>query len=169
MASGQSCVIKETVSLQIKLYSFYWSYVFLVLDSSPVPSILGADFLSFIKMQPDFANSRYIFAFQQSCRYDCESLDFSMQDFHVFPYSEEALNELVAYTSSLSVSDLRKLDQLVLMFPKLFSDHLGTMKGMVSQLDLTDDDRFFPVFTSVHPFVCKPCVRFFRIYWRREW
>jgi hypothetical protein len=53
-----------------------------------------------------------------------------MQHFHVFPCSEEALNKLVAYTSSLSVSDLCKLDQLVLM---------GTVKGLVCQLDLTDD------------------------------
>jgi hypothetical protein len=48
MASGQSCVIKEAVSLQIKLHSFSWKYIFLVLDNSPVPStsILEADFLS---------------------------------------------------------------------------------------------------------------------------
>jgi hypothetical protein len=50
MASGQSCVIKEAVSLQIKLYSFSWKYAFLVLDNSPVPAILGADFLAFSKM-----------------------------------------------------------------------------------------------------------------------
>jgi hypothetical protein len=62
-----------------------------------------------------------------------------MQHFHVFPCPEEALKELVAYTSSLSVSDSRKLDQLVLRFPKPFSDQLGTVKGMVCQLDLTDD------------------------------
>jgi hypothetical protein len=70
MASGQSCVIKEAVSLQVKLHSFSWRYAFLVLDNSPVPSILGADFLAFAKMQLDFASSCYTFAFQQSCRYD---------------------------------------------------------------------------------------------------
>jgi hypothetical protein len=104
-----------------------------------VPAILGADFLAFAKMQLDFANSCYTFAFQQSCRYDFESLDFSMQHYHVFPCSEGALNEIVAYTSSLSISDSRKLDQLVLDFPKLFSDQLGTVKRMVCPLDLTDD------------------------------
>jgi hypothetical protein len=44
MASGQSCVMKEAVSLQIKRHSFSWRNTFLVLDDSPVPSILGADF-----------------------------------------------------------------------------------------------------------------------------
>jgi hypothetical protein len=51
----------------------------------------------------------------------------------------------------LSVSDLRKLDQLVLMFPKLFSDQLGTVKGMVCQLDLTGD---VPV--RSRPYQCSP-------------
>jgi hypothetical protein len=55
MASGQSCVIKEAVSLEIKLHSFSWKYIFLVLDNSPVSSILGAGFLSFVKIQLDFA------------------------------------------------------------------------------------------------------------------
>jgi hypothetical protein len=151
MASGQSCVIKEAVSLQIKLHSFSWKYTFLVIDDSPVPSILGADFLSFAKMQLDLANSCYTFAFQKSCWYDFESLDVSMQHFHVFPCPEEALNELIAYTSSLSVSDSRKLDQLVLGLPKLFSDQLGTVKGMVCQLDLTDD-----VLVRSRPYQCSP-------------
>jgi hypothetical protein len=31
MASGQSCVLKEAVALQIKFHSFSWSYTFLVL------------------------------------------------------------------------------------------------------------------------------------------
>jgi hypothetical protein len=57
MASGQSYVIKKAVSIQIKLHSFSWRYIVLVLDNSPVPSILGADFLSFVKMQLDFAHS----------------------------------------------------------------------------------------------------------------
>jgi hypothetical protein len=87
-----------------------------VLDDSPVPSILGADFLSFVKMQLDFENSCYTFAFQKCCRYDFEALDFSMLQSHVFPCSEEALIKLVGYTPSLNVSDSRKLDQLVLSF-----------------------------------------------------
>jgi hypothetical protein len=74
-----------------------------------------------------------------------------MQSYHVFPCSEEALNEFVAYTSSLIISDSRKLDQLVLDFPKLLSDQLGTVKGMVCQLDLTDD---VPV--RSRPYQCSP-------------
>jgi hypothetical protein len=74
-----------------------------------------------------------------------------MQHYHVFPCSKEALNEFVAYTSSLSISDSRKLDQLMLDFPKLFFDQLGTVKGMTCQLDLTDD---VPV--RSRPYQCSP-------------
>jgi hypothetical protein len=66
--------------------------------------------------------------FSNPAAYDFESLDFSMEHYHVFHFSEEALNELVAYTSPLSISDSRELDQLVLMFLKLFSNQLGTVK-----------------------------------------
>jgi hypothetical protein len=108
-------------------------------------------------MRLDFATSSYTFAFEQFCRYDFELLDFSMQHSQFFPCSEEALNRLAAYTLPLSVSDSRKLDQLVLTFPKLFSDQLGTVKGMVCQLDLTDD---LPV--RSRPLVCKFCAKLFR-------
>jgi hypothetical protein len=39
----------------------------------------------------------------------------------------------------MSLSDSRKLDQVVLQFPNLFPDQLGTVKGMAFQLDLVDD------------------------------
>ncbi|PNF23275.1 hypothetical protein B7P43_G17179 [Cryptotermes secundus] len=44
-ASGHSRVIKEAVSLQLKIHSFSWKYDFLVFDNSPMPCILGLDFL----------------------------------------------------------------------------------------------------------------------------
>jgi hypothetical protein len=105
MASGQSCVIKKAVSLQIRLHSFSLRYAFLVLEESPVPSILGANFLSFVKMQIDCANSCYMFEFQKSCRYDFGAFYLSMLQSCSIPCSEEALVEMIGYTSSLSVSD----------------------------------------------------------------
>jgi hypothetical protein len=149
MASGQSCVSSEAVSLQIKLHSFSWKYTF-ILDHSPVPCILGADILSFAKMQLDFASSSYSFAFRPSCRYDFESLDLSKKDL-LFPYSEKAMAQLVNHISPMSPSDSHELDQLVSAFPNLFSDQLGTVKGMECQLDLTDD---IPV--RSRPYQCSP-------------
>jgi hypothetical protein len=139
MAAGQSCVIEDAVSLHIKLRSFSWTYVFLILEDSPVPCILGADFLGFAKIRLDFSSSLYSFAFQPLCQYDFESFGFSDQHHNVFPCSERALNDLVAYVSPLSVDGSRKLDQLVLSFPSLFSNQLGMVKGMVCHLDLIDE------------------------------
>jgi hypothetical protein len=53
VASGQSCVIKDAVSLQIQLLSFSWRYTFLVLEESSVLSILGADFLTRLFLSAD--------------------------------------------------------------------------------------------------------------------
>jgi hypothetical protein len=47
--------------------------------------------------------------------------------------------------------DSAKLDQLVRSFPALFSDGLGTVKGMVCHLDLTDN---VPV--RSRPYQCSP-------------
>lgn len=134
MAAAQSCVIKEAVSLHIKLRSFSWTYVFLILEDSSVPCILVST-----KVRLDFASSSYSFAFQPLCQYDFDSFGFSEPHYHVFPCSERVLNGLVAYVSPLSVDGSRKLDQLVLSFPRLFSNQLGTVKGMVCHLDLTDE------------------------------
>jgi hypothetical protein len=101
MAAGQSCVIEDAVSLHIKLRSFSWTYVFLILEDSPVPCILGADFLAFAKIRLDFSSSLYSFAFKPLCQYDVVSFGFSDQHYDVFPCSERALNDLVAYVSPL--------------------------------------------------------------------
>jgi hypothetical protein len=75
----------------------------LILEDSPVPCILGDDFLASAKMRLDFASSSYSFAFQPLCQYDFDSFGFSEQHYHVFPCSERVLNDLVAYVSPLSV------------------------------------------------------------------
>jgi hypothetical protein len=151
MAAGQSYAIRQAVSLQIKLHSFSWKYRFLILEDSPVPCILGADFLAFAKMRLDFATLSYSFAFRQACRYDFEPGCFSYEQYHIFPCLEKDLKDLVAHVSPLSVSGSRQLDQLVLSFSDLFSEKLGTVKGMVCQLDLTDD---IPV--RARPYQCSP-------------
>jgi hypothetical protein len=151
MASGQGCVIKELVSLQVKIHSFSWKYTFMVLDHSPVPCILGADFLSFAKMQLDFATSSYSFAFQKGRQYDFESLDSSVLSSCPFPSEEGALIGRAMNISSLGTTEAGKLDQLVRSFPSLFSDQLGTVKGMMCNLDLVDDR---PV--RSRPYQCSP-------------
>jgi hypothetical protein len=113
--------------------------------------MLGLDFLSFAKIQLDFATFSFSFAFDKSRRYDFVPVDVSSMHSQCFPSTEEAWKEVVAGTWSLCVSESRKLDQLGRDFPKLFSDQLGTVKGMVCQLDLIDD---LPV--RSRPYQCSP-------------
>jgi hypothetical protein len=149
-ANGQSCAIGQAVSLQIKLNFFSWRYSFLIFEDSLVPCILGADFMAFAKMQLDFATLSYKFAFEPTCHYDFERLDFCSHESRPFPCSEELTN-LAAYSSPVSQSESLKLDGLVRSFPKLFSGCLGTVKGMVCELDLVDDR---PV--RSRPYQCSP-------------
>lgn len=150
-ANGQSCVISQAVLLPIKLHSFSWKYSFLIFEDSPVPCILGADFLAFVKMQLDFSTMTYTFAFDRACRYDFERFDGGSRDGKSFPCSEQALTQLVACASPGSPREARKLDQLVRGFPNLFSGRLGTVKGMVCELELVDDQ---PV--RSRPYQCSP-------------
>jgi hypothetical protein len=151
VASGQGCVISDLVSLQIKIRSFSWKYTFFVLDHSPVPCILGADFLAFAKIRIDFATSSYSFAFDKAHQYDFEPMDSSLLRSGSFPFEEEVSAGQRLDTSSLCTTEGRELDKLVSSFSTLFSDQLGTVKGMVCHLDLTDDQ---PV--RSRPYQCSP-------------
>jgi hypothetical protein len=59
--------------------------------------------------------------------------------------------QLANYTSPTKPSGSHQLDQLVSAFPDLFSEQLGTVKGMACHLDLTDD---IPV--RSRPYQCSP-------------
>jgi hypothetical protein len=150
-ASGHSLVIKEVVSLQIKIHSFSWKFKLWVLDNSPVPCILGLDFLTFTQVQMDFATFSFSFAFDKLRRYDLASVEVPSMPSLSFPCTEEEWQGVVACAWSLCVSESRKIEQLVRDFPRMFSDQLGTVKGMVCHLDLTDD---LPV--RSRPYQCSP-------------
>jgi hypothetical protein len=107
--------------------------------------------MTFAKMQLDFSTSSSKFAFDLACQYDFERLDFWSRDSHSFPCPEQELTKLAAYSSPMSQLDSRNLDQFVRSLPNLFSERLGTVKGMVCELDIVDDQ---PV--RSRPYQCSP-------------
>ena len=145
MAAGQGCVAKEVVTLSIKLQKYSWTFKFFIFDESPVPCILGMDFLVFAKVQLDFAASSYSFAFDKENQYKFESLALSKGDSLVFPCTIEEVKR-----GSLNSNSCR-IDQLVEEFPELFSEKLGTVKGVLCDIDLTD---LVPV--RSRPYQCSP-------------
>jgi hypothetical protein len=76
-----------------------------------------------MKIQLDFGSSCHSFAVKKWCKYSFELIDFCKQYSHSFVFKR-----LIKQTVSLFSS---KIDQLVHNFPKLFSDKLGTMKGVI--------------------------------------
>jgi hypothetical protein len=116
----------------------------------PCPVYIGADFMAFAKIQLDFSTLSYKFAFDPTCRYNFERFGFCSHESLAYPCSEELTN-LAAYSSPVSQSESLKLDGLVRSFPKLFLGRLGTVKEMVCELDLVDDQ---PV--RSRPYQCTP-------------
>jgi hypothetical protein len=149
MAAGQGCLVKEAATLSIKLHKYSWNFNFLIFDDSPVPCILGIDFLAFAKVQLDFATSSYSFAFDPESRFQFEALALPKGESPSFPCGSEEMNRLTSFV--LPKSGPSEVDQLVEKFPELFSDKLGTVKGMVCDIDLTDE---VPV--RSRPYQCSP-------------
>ena len=120
------------------MHSFSWKVRFLVFEYCPVPCILGVDFLTFAKVRIDFSTCRYSFAFQPETEFEFQSLDFCRHSSQTFPCSEDAFSCLICSCLPGVPDDRAKLDELIRGFPALFSDKLGTVRGMVCHLDLTD-------------------------------
>jgi hypothetical protein len=80
-----------------------------------------------------------------------ESLDSSKQYSNIFPCAEGDLDGLSAFCTSVGPTQTRQLDQVVSEFPILFSAKLGTVKGMICDIDLSDDIR-----VRSRPYQCAP-------------
>jgi hypothetical protein len=151
MADGQACDIRESVSLSVKIRTFSWKFKFFIMENCPVNCILGVDFLSFAQINLNFGNSNYAFAFEHSLVFQFESLDSSKQYSNIFPCAEGDLDRLSAFCTSLGPTQTRQLDQVVSEIPILFSDKLGTVKGMICDIDLSDD-----IHVRSRPYQCAP-------------
>jgi hypothetical protein len=64
--------------------------------------------------------------------FESQSLDFGNFASPAFPCSHGELSHLMRPCLSEALDNSTKIDKLVPSFPALFSDKLGTVKGMVS-------------------------------------
>ena len=78
MANGEPCVIAETAVLGIKIGIFSWKWRFSILRDSPIPCILGVDFMSHTKVQLDFVARKYSFRFCPEQDFDFEPFEFEL-------------------------------------------------------------------------------------------
>jgi transposase InsO family protein len=151
MANGNRCVIAEKVVLSIKIGPFSWKWLFSVLNDSPIPCILGVDFMSHAKVQLNFATQKYSFLFSPERDFDFEPQELGEGTSLKFPLPIEQGAGLMCGPSAASSENDPEIDRLLRAFPALFSDRLGTVKGMTCHLDLTDN---LPV--RSRPYQCSP-------------
>jgi hypothetical protein len=99
----------------------------------------------------DFSTRRYIFTFHPEKEFEFHSLDFCKDPSRAFPCSEETFRRLICPCFPDVHDNSAKLSELIRSFPAIFSDKLGTVKGMVCHLDLSDST---PVLWRPHQ--CSP-------------
>jgi hypothetical protein len=150
-ANGESCSVVQAVTVSVKLQRFSWKVKFLVFERCPVPCVLGMDFLGLTRLRLDFGTQRYSFAFRPESEFQLQGLDSCRKSCLAFPCTDEEFGRLVCPCLPEITDNPSKLDSLVKTFPALFSDRLGTAKGMVCHLDLMDST---PV--RSRPYQCSP-------------
>ena len=151
MVNGQPCVISEMAVLSIKIGSFSWKHRFLIFGECPVPCILGVDFMTRAKMRLDFVTRQYSFSFHCEQEFPFEAFDLQLCASHNFPRSKKVVTGLMCESLSAESSESADILGLLRSFPALFSERLGTVRGMVCHLDLTDSH---PV--RSRPYQCSP-------------
>jgi hypothetical protein len=107
--------------------------------------------MTFAKVRIDFSTRSYNFLFQPEVNFPFETFDIAKCNSQEFPCSNEVLGSLLC--GSLPDESLHSADitALIRSFPALFSDKLGTVKGMVCHIDLSDT---IPV--RSRPYQCSP-------------
>jgi transposase InsO family protein len=112
---------------------------------------LGVNFLTFAKVQLNFAECRYKFLFDPEMEFDFESFDIQRGVSEKFPCLEEVSQRLLCGSLTTESESPGEISTWMRRFPALFSENLGTVRGMVCHLDLTDH---IPV--RSRPYQCSP-------------
>jgi hypothetical protein len=139
----------KAVVCSITIHSFSWKFKFLVFDQCPVLCILGSIFISFTKVRLYFGSHCYSFGSEPAWEFHLQSLDFCKQRYSVLRCSEDTVSRLACQCVTV-ILRYEEINQLVASFCKLFSENLGTVKGMVCNTDLMD------VVVRSHPYQCSP-------------
>jgi hypothetical protein len=138
MANAQTCKVSDVVELGVKIQHFSWQFHFRILGDWPIPYILGIDFLTKAQVRIDFVARRYGFVFHSPQDFDFERFDLANGTSQQFPCPNDALTGLVCGSVSQGSEQMPDVANLIRKFPALFSDQLGTVKGMTCRLEVTD-------------------------------
>jgi hypothetical protein len=90
-------------------------------------------------MQLDFAAGKYSFLFCPERNFDFQSFELRQRMSLKFPSPIKLVAGLSYEPSVANAGEPADIVELLQCFPGLFSDRLGTVKGMVCHLDLSDN------------------------------
>jgi hypothetical protein len=96
------------------------------------------DFLTKAKVRIDFAVCRYGFVFHPSQEFDFERFDLANGTSQQFPCPNDGTAGLGCGMLSQGSGQMSDVANLIRKFPALFSDQLGTVKGLTCHLEVTD-------------------------------
>jgi hypothetical protein len=154
VADGSRCEIKEAGMLHCSVGPGSWKFHFKVLEGGPYRVILGLDFLRNAQMVVDVARGEYHFAFHPTERWRFESQ--TQQGVVSGPEGTQrgVRRKEKGGSSPRIVAGVNKeslADEIVREYPTLFTDRLGTVKGMEYEIELVDPQ---PVRSAPYP--CNP-------------
>jgi hypothetical protein len=94
--------------------------------------------LTFAKVRINFVARQYHFLFHPEREFVFELLDLGKCISQQFSCPNDVLGSLLCPSLSVGSDESAEIATLIRSFPALFSDKLGTVKGMVCHLDLSD-------------------------------
>jgi hypothetical protein len=151
MANGEPCVASEVALFEVKLQSSSWKFQFFILDDCPIPCILGVNFLTMAKVRIDFVARRYSFLGCSELEFEFDPFDFAICASQKFPSPTEVVASLLPESALEQSRVSAEIATLMRGFPSLFSDRLGTVRGMTCHLELSD-----PTPVRSRPYQCSP-------------
>jgi hypothetical protein len=154
VVDGSKCEITEAGMFRCSVGSCTWNFHFKVLEEGPYKLILGLDFLTTAQIVVDVAHREYYFAFapHERRKFEVEKIGQSGQEpkrrSQLRP-SEGGSRQSPKVVAGVKNMSLR--EEVLRKYSTLFSDQLGTAKGMEYEIDLVDSQ---PVRSA--PYRCSP-------------
>ena len=149
-ANGENLEGSVIVKCHIKILGFSWDYSFRVVPSLIIPCILGNDFIKHARVELCPWKGTFRFGFKMGQEFNFKTVA-EVRGRPVNYFQGEIEERQYICGEVAQPGDLGNYGHLVDEFPELFADRLGTVKGRMCHIELTDN---LPVRSP--PYQCSP-------------
>ena len=149
-ANGENLEVALIVKCHIKIMGFSWDYSFRVVPRLIIPCLLGNDFIKHARVELCPWKGTFRFGFKAGQEFPFMSVaEAHRRDVSYFQGEIDERNHICGEVAQ--PGDLGTFAHLVDEFPDLFADRLGTVKGRMCNIELTDN-----VSVRSPPYQCSP-------------